>query len=107
MSERSVVNCEVCNSFLHKTKDCVHYERLKGLLKDTREMGLIEGLRQGLANAKHLQSLSYQKGAIDAWGEMLKAVYRWNKEIQRTETSIEFEFFVKSKLKELVGVKNE
>jgi hypothetical protein len=31
MSERKIVNCEVCHSFLHETKNCVFYERLKEL----------------------------------------------------------------------------
>lgn len=29
MSEREIVNCELCNSFLHKTQDCPKFVRFK------------------------------------------------------------------------------
>ena len=29
MSERQVVNCELCKSFLHKTEDCPKFVRFK------------------------------------------------------------------------------
>jgi effector-binding domain-containing protein len=42
-----------------------------------------------------------KEGAKQAWKRMLKAIKQWNKEIQQTETSMEFEVFVKERLKEL------
>lgn len=46
----------------------------------------------------------YQEGENKAWNEMLIAVYSWNKQVQQTETSIEFEMFIKDKLNKLKGV---
>ena len=66
------------------------------------------GLADEPDSTKHLhqqkviiKERGYKRGYAKAWKEMLGAVYRWNKEVQQTETSIEFEMFIKDKLNKL------
>jgi hypothetical protein len=64
MSERKIINCEVCHSFLHETKDCIYYERLKTLIQDVRTTGLIEGRKQGAVEELELD-ISWLKDLED------------------------------------------